>query len=123
MSRIRGWTLVEVLVAVVVLSLAATALAAGLGYAYRVRKAALRVALATAVAESWIERWRAGPWTGARSGSRGLEVGGHPTTLEWVVIGLDPCLDEAIVTARVGEIDSERVTLSTRRFREQVVVC
>lgn len=123
MRRIRGWTLIEVVVAMLTLSIAATAVAASLSYAYRVRNTALKGAFATVVAESWLEKWRAGPWTGAQTGRHSFDVKGYPATVEWSVSTQGVCVEEAVVTARVGAPAAVRTTVSTRRFRERWATC
>ncbi|MCK5439599.1 MAG: hypothetical protein KAI97_06630 [Gemmatimonadetes bacterium] len=119
-----GWTLVEVVVALLLLTVGGLALAGSATHAHAARERALRSALALTAAESWIETWRAGPWvagpeTGAAPAAWGVVIG----SVEWTVGRVAPCLSEARVRVVAGIRKPVVATLVTRRFRESVAGC
>lgn len=117
-------TLVEVLVALLLLTVGALGLAGGITHSLRARDRALGSALALVAAESWLETWRAGPWSGVPdSGSVPVAWGARRGTLEWRVALLSPCLAEARVQVAPPSGASAPVALATRRFREGSVGC
>lgn len=124
MSGSGGWTLVEVAVALVLLTVGGLALAGSATHAYAARERALRSALALSAAESWIETWRAGPWSaGGGGGAAPLAWGPVTGTVEWSVVVLAPCLSEARVRVVAGLRTPATANLATRRFRESVAGC
>lgn len=126
MSRSRGrdgLTLVEVAIAIVLLGVGALALAGGIAAAEASRHRALRADLALAVAEGWLERWRAGAWwAGPDAGEEPVPLGARAIgRLAWSVEPRGPCLVEARVEVDPGP--GAAVVLATRRFREGTVEC
>ena len=124
MKGAAGWTLIEVVVALLLLTVGGLALAGSATHAHVARERALRSALALAAAESWIETWRAGPWlAGGEVGVAPLAWGTVTGTVEWTVVRLAPCLSEARVRVEAGTRTPATATLVTRRFRESVAGC
>ena len=124
MSGSGGWTLVEVVIALMLLTVGGIALAGSATHAYAARERALRSALALSAAESWIETWRAAPWAdGGGVGTAPLVWGSITGTVEWSVVGLAPCLSEARVRVVAGLRTPATAKLVTRRFRESVPGC
>lgn len=112
-----GMTLLEVMIALLLLTVGAIALAAGIAASERARRGALADGLALAAAESWLEAWRASPWSDA-GGAGGEDVAWGPWVgrLEWRVSLPGACLAEARVEVRVGADGA--AALASRRFRE-----
>ncbi len=124
MSGSGGWTLVEVAVALVLLTVGGLALAGSTTHAYGARERALKSALALSAAESWIEAWRAAPWSaGEGFGAAPVAWGSVTGTVEWSVVVLAPCLSEARVRVVAGARAPATANLVTRRFRESVAGC
>lgn len=119
-----GWTLVEVVVALLLLTVGGLALAGSATHAHAARERALRSALALTAAESWIETWRAGPWVaGPKIGTAPAAWGVVTGSVEWTVGRVAPCLSEARVRVVAGTRTPVTATLVTRRFREFVAGC
>jgi prepilin-type N-terminal cleavage/methylation domain-containing protein len=118
----NGITLVEVVVALLLLAVGAMALAAGIGAGEKARREAVSGGLAQAVAEGWLETWRAEPWPALSSGVREVRWGAWRGWLGWQVTSLAPCLIEGRVEA--GPVDrAASVVLVSRRFREGASGC
>ena len=120
----RGATLLEVAVAVLLLGVGAMALAGSIVHALRAREKAVGTALAAVAAEAWIERWRGGPWrAGGESGSTEIAWGARQGRLDWAVVDLGACLQEARVRAVTGRRLEVDVRVETRRHREMRPGC
>lgn len=119
----RGATLLEVAVAVLLLGVGGMALAGSIVHALRAREKAVGTALAAVAAESWIERWRGGPWRGAGTGSADMAWGARRGRLEWTLSDLGACLQEARVRAVTGRRSEIAVLVETRRHREGRADC
>ena len=119
----RGWTLIEVLVALLLLSAGALTLAGGIAQAHRARALAVRESLALIASESWIETWRARPWTGEVEETIAVRWGPISGTVSGISAVVAPCVAEVRVEARVGSIDPASARLVTRRFDEGATDC
>lgn len=123
----RGATLIEVAVSLLLLTVGALALAGAIVHAQRERQRAFEEAAALAAAESWLEAWRAGAWTGAPAAGTGrVDWGTGVGTVAWWVTPVRSCLDHArvqVVPGRAGAWSSPPVELESRRFREGVAGC
>lgn len=110
----RGETLVEVVVALLLLAVGALALAGAIGQAQKARAKAASSGFALAVAEGWLETWRAGPPRGSASGSDSLRWGSWSAALEWRT-SPSGCLESAHVAVTPARGDSA-TRLSSRRI-------
>lgn len=120
----RGATLLEVAVAVLLLAVGAMALAGSIVHALRAREKAVGTALAAVAAEAWIERWRSGPWrAGGETGSTEVAWGARRGRLEWSLVDLGACLQQARVRAVTGRRIEVAVLVETRRHWEGRAGC
>lgn len=120
----RGATLLEVAVAVLLLGVGAMALAGSIVHALRAREKAVGTALAAVAAEAWIERWRGGPWrAGPGSGSTEVAWGSRRGRLDWALVDVGVCLQEARIRAVTGRRLEVTVQVETRRHREGSAGC
>jgi hypothetical protein len=82
------------------------------------------MALAAVTAEAWIERWRGGPWrAGGESGSTEVAWGARRGRLDWALVDLGVCLQEARLRAVTGRRFEVAVLVETRRHREGRAEC
>lgn len=116
----RGVTLLEVVLALLLLTVGAFALAAGIATGERARRAAVSRGFALAVAEAWLETWRAGGWPEEGQGSGEMAWALWETDLRWRTSRLGACLAEARVEAGSGR---SAVVLATRRYRQGAPGC
>lgn len=119
----RGESLVEVVVALLLLAVGALALAAGIGQAQEARRMAASSGVALAVAETWLESWRAGPTRGDGSGRSGVASGAWRGTLEWETGALADCVESARVSVSPADIGTPRASLSSLRLVTGSVGC
>lgn len=119
----RGATLLEVVVAIQLLAIGALALAGSVTHALRARELSISTALAAVAAEAWIERWRGQTWIGDGWGSTGIAWGARRGRLEWTLVEVAACVQEARITAVAGRREAVRVAVVTRRFREGAGGC
>ncbi len=119
----RGATLLEVVVAILLLAIGALALAGSITQALRARELSVSTALAAVAAEAWIERWRGQAVSGEGWGSTGVAWGGRRGRLEWTLVEVASCLQEARVAVVAGRREAVRVEVATRRFREGASGC
>lgn len=121
-GRSRGFTLIEVVVALLLLAIGALALAAGITAGERARREALSAGLALAAAEGWLEAWRAAPWPAPGEGEEEIAWGAWRGRVRWRTVRREACLVEARVEAAPAG-RSSAVVLVTRRFREGADDC
>jgi Tfp pilus assembly protein PilV len=117
---VRGVTLLEVVISLVLLTVGAFALAAGIATGERARRAAVERGFALAVAEAWLETWRAGGWPEDGQGSGGMSWSLWRTDVRWRTSQPGACLAEARVEAGSGR---GAVVLVTRRYRQGAPGC
>jgi len=119
----RGESLVEVVVALLLLAVGALALAGGIGQAQKARRMAASSGVALAVAETWLESWRAGPARGDGSGQSTIASGAWRGTLKWETGALADCVESARVSVLPADVGTPPASLSSLRVVTGGVGC